>query len=77
MQVSDSLGENGKSIFERALSLVEELLSGTTEADCTSSPCGDTGEADEAVLHLLEDIGVARLDARNRLQRLGIRLLEG
>ena len=77
MQVSDSLGENGKSIFERALSLVEELLSGNTEADCTGSSCGDTEEADEAVLHLLEDIGVARLDARNRLQRLGIRLLEG
>jgi hypothetical protein len=73
-RVGNSLGENGESIVERALSLVEELLGGATEDDCASSSCGDTGEANEAVLanyHLLDDIAVAELDVFGVVESAG------
>jgi hypothetical protein len=73
-RVGDSLREDGKSVVERALSLVEKLLGGATEDDCASPSCSDTGEANEAVLandNLLDDIAVAELDVFGVVESAG------
>ncbi|KAI6752097.1 hypothetical protein HG531_006793 [Fusarium graminearum] len=61
----DGLGQDGKSIVQTSLSLIEELFCGTSENNCASLSTGYTGELDKGILtndNLLDCVAVAKLD---------------